>query len=114
MKQLARSFVSYWSDFLDLLFPQLCLACSHSLVGQEALLCTACQATLPRAREDSLLVQQLPYKLAAYPEVCGVEAFLVYRKKGRVQRLLRALKYRNQPEVGVLLGRLFGTRTTSS
>lgn len=114
MKQLISGFFSYWSDFLDLLFPRLCVACTRLLVGQEQHLCTSCQATLPRASDDSLLSTQLPYKLAAYPEVCGVDAYLVYRKKGRVQRLLHALKYKKQPEAGMLLGRLYGQELLAS
>ena len=35
-------------------------------------------------------------------------AFLRFSKKGKSQRLLHLLKYRNKPEIGEELGRLFG------
>jgi ComF family protein len=35
-------------------------------------------------------------------------AFLRFSKKGKSQKLLHQLKYRNMPEIGVEMGRLFG------
>lgn len=96
--------MTYWHDFVDLLFPRCCEACENALVGSEAILCTDCRATLPRMEIDSALKQYLQTRFIAYQQVQSVHAFLVFTKKGKVQTLLHALKYKVRPEVGVLLG----------
>jgi ComF family protein len=95
---------TYWYDFVDLLFPRCCEACEKALVGSEVILCTNCRATLPRMQTDSALKMSLQSKFIGYPEVKGVYAFLIFTKKGKVQTLLHALKYKGRPEIGVLLG----------
>jgi len=95
---------TYWHDFVDLLFPRCCEACEKALVGSEVILCTDCRATLPRMDSDSALKDSLQTKFVGYRQVKGVYAFLIFTKKGKVQTLLHALKYKSRPEVGVLLG----------
>ncbi|MFN3939627.1 MAG: ComF family protein, partial [Chitinophagales bacterium] len=40
--------------------------------------------------------------------ITGATAMYHFNKSARIQRLLHALKYRNKPEVGTLLGQLIG------
>lgn len=95
---------TYWYDFVDLLFPRCCEACDIALVGSETILCTNCRATLPRMSTDSAQKDSLQTKFSGYSQVKGVYSFLIFTKKGKVQALLHALKYKGRPEVGVLLG----------
>ncbi len=97
---------TYWHDFVDLLFPRCCEACEKALVGSEATLCTDCRATLPRMETDSALKASLQTKFIGYSQVKAVYAFLIFTKKGKVQQLLHALKYKGRSEVGVLLGKM--------
>jgi ComF family protein len=41
--------------------------------------------------------------------VSNVITYLKFAKKSKVQKLIHELKYRNKPEVGVFLGKLYGT-----
>ncbi len=97
---------TYWNDFVDLLFPRCCEACEEALVGNEYLICTQCQVTLPRVESDSGAKAAVMEKFVGYKEVKGVVSFLAFTKKGKVQNLLHALKYQNKPEVGVFLGKM--------
>ncbi len=97
---------TYWDDFVDLLFPRCCEACEGALVGNEYLICTQCQVTLPRVESDSGAKAAVAAKFVGYREAKGVVSFLAFTKKGKVQNLLHALKYKNKPEVGVLLGKM--------
>lgn len=97
---------TYWIDFVDLLFPRCCEACEEALVGNEYLVCTQCQITLPRVESDSGVKTAVAGKFVGYQEVKSVVSFLAFSKKGKVQNLLHALKYKNKPEVGVLLGKM--------
>lgn len=82
----------------------------EGLVGNEHLICTGCQVTLPRVESGS--GAKAAAKFVGYSEVKGVVSFLAFTKKGSVQNLLHALKYRSKPGVGVLLGKLMAQEIT--
>ncbi|GGF28079.1 ComF family protein [Echinicola rosea] len=100
---------TFFNDFLALVFPQTCAVCRSSLFDFEELICRSCQVQLPfttyHQRPDN---NDLALKVMGLTRVGRVMAFLRYSKKGVSQRLLHQLKYRNQPEMGVLLGKMYG------
>ena len=102
------SIKTFWTDFVDLIFPRCCEACDKSLVGNEESICTVCRISLPRIEKDSIHTESLKYKFVNIPEVLSTHSFLLFTKKGKVQKLLHALKYKGNQEVGVLLGSMFG------
>lgn len=99
----------FWKDFLDLIFPRNCPLCKQALFDFEPCLCTVCQGMLPRANFHLRpLDNELTSKLQGLIPVQRVMAFLRFTKKGKSQALLHLLKYRNKPEIGEELGRLYG------
>jgi ComF family protein len=96
----------YFSNFLDLIFPRPCLGCGTSLLSQENQICISCLVNLPKNNlmegneTDKRFWGKLPVQHSF--------SFLLYNRKGLVQKLIHQLKYRNQPDLGVLLGKLFG------
>jgi ComF family protein len=102
------NFFSIWNDFVDLIFPRCCEACDHSLIGNEQIICTACRIAMPRVTTDSIFTNTLIEKFAHMPEVRGASSFLLFSKKGNVQKLLHALKYKGRKEIGAELGFMFG------
>jgi ComF family protein len=99
---------SLWFDFTDLIFPRCCEACDKGLVGNEEIICTSCRIALPRMDQDSISSDLIRQKFMGVHEVTATHAFLLFTKKGKVQKLLHALKYKGKSEVGVLLGFMFG------
>ncbi|RRB04953.1 ComF family protein [Larkinella rosea] len=77
--------------------------------SQEELVCTTCRLQLPETgqhRGEALVSGQI--KFAGKIPVEFVYAYLYFNKKGKTQKLIHALKYRGQKEVGSLLGRWYG------
>lgn len=105
---------SVWLDFVDLIFPRCCAACDKGLIGNEAIICTACRIALPRVEKDSVHDESIRHKFISVHEVMESHAYLLFTKKGKVQKLLHALKYKGQAEVGVLLGFMFGQEMISN
>ena len=97
-----------WNDLLDLFYPNTCCACTTPLVGNEACLCTSCRLSLPRSYSHTIFTPELTNKFAGKVAVSFVYTFLKFEKGGKVQRLLHQLKYKNRPEVGQVVGRLYG------
>ncbi len=99
----------FWKDFLDLIFPRNCPLCKQALFDFEPCLCTVCQGTLPRANFHLRpFDNELTAKLQGLMPVHRVIAFLRFTKRGKSQQLLHLLKYKNKPEIGEELGRLYG------
>lgn len=92
------------TDLLHLFYPRLCLLCENPLVAGETQICLHCLADLPRTRYhqqannpvEQLFTGKIPYRYAS--------AFLRYEKGGAVQRLIHALKYHDNREIGYRLG----------
>jgi ComF family protein len=99
----------FWKDFIDLIFPRNCPVCKQALFDFEPCLCTICQGMLPRANFHlHPFDNELTSKLQGLMPVHRVMAFLRFTKKGKSQALLHLLKYKNKPELGEELGRLYG------
>jgi len=95
-------------DFLSLFFPQVCFACDGNLVHGENEICTACLLDLPKTDFHNNIHNEFHQKLVGRLPVKFVLAQFVFNKRGKVQRLLHHLKYRNQPKIGVTLGKVYG------
>jgi ComF family protein len=96
------------NDFISLFFPSYCFGCNQSLVKGEDTLCTRCLLELPKTYYHLLDENPIKNKLTGRLPLKHALAFLKFRKTGIVQHLLHQLKYNNQPEVGVKLGRNYG------
>jgi ComF family protein len=95
-------------DFISLFYPRYCLACECALVKGEEIICTRCLLEMPKT--DYHLDSNNPFqkKLQGRVDIKHVMALYKFVKESRVQHLLHALKYKNHPEVGVSLGRVYG------
>lgn len=99
----------FLKDFLDLIFPRNCPMCGKSLFDFEPCLCTICQGTLPIANFHLRpFDNELTSKLRGLMPVHRALAFIRFSKKGKSQKLLHLIKYKNYPELGEEMGRLYG------
>lgn len=96
-------------DFLALVFPKTCCVCKRSLFEFENQLCKICIARLP-VTNYHLRPQNndLKNKILGLTKVNLVLSFLRFTKKGISQRILHQLKYKNKPELGNVMGRMYG------
>jgi ComF family protein len=99
--------MSIINDFLSLIYPSRCEACSDVLFRHERFLCNYCKLNLPRSdfhlRKDNPLSLSLTGRVEhAYATSC-----FVYEKCGRIQRLIHAIKYQNQKELAEYIGTMY-------
>lgn len=104
-----------FEDFLALVFPKTCCLCKRSLFDFENQLCKICIANLPvtnyhlRPQNNELVT-----KIMGLTQPNLVMSFLRFTKKGVSQSLLHQLKYKNKPEIGIELGRIYGSLLLSN
>lgn len=100
--------MKWFKHFLDIIFPHTCEACGDVLLGGENLICINCMIDLPRTNSHIQKLDKVSNRFWGKIPVTDTITFLKFSKKGKVQKLLHALKYRNKPEVGKYLGKIYG------
>jgi ComF family protein len=99
---------NFFKDLLSLIFPTTCCICGKSLFDFENQLCKPCVAKLPLTNYHLFPYQNdLTEKLIGDNSPHQVISFLRFSKKGISQKLLHQLKYKNKPELGRELGRIY-------
>lgn len=101
--------MKWLNHLLDLIYPRSCEACGESLLGDENLICTTCMINLPRTNSHFEKNGSLEKRFWGKVQVKNVYSYLTFSKKGKVQKLLHGIKYRNKPELARELGRLYGS-----
>lgn len=109
-----RTIFKYFSDFAYLFFPEICEACGISLRKNEGIICIKCLYELPRTDfcyfEDNMILHLFAGRL----KLEKATALFSFQKGSRFRKLLHSLKYKNKPEIGVLLGRELGAEMKKS
>jgi predicted amidophosphoribosyltransferase len=95
-------------DFVSLFFPRYCRGCEQGLAKGEDLICTRCMMEMPRSNYHLLTENPFYNKLKGRLPVRFVMSLFHFVKAGSVQSVLHALKYSDQPEIGRLLGNVYG------
>lgn len=99
---------SYISDFIALIFPELCQACGSSLVSGEDVICMSCVYDLPytnfHKQVDNVVARQLWGRI----DMQLVYVLLYFSKGGKVQNMMHQFKYKNMPRIGNRLGEIAG------
>lgn len=95
-------------SFLDLLFPNLCVVCGETLLQNETQICLKCYNDIPRTGyhlERNNKVEKLFW--GKVPIEFGTSYFF-FQKGSVFQKVLHQLKYKNNREIGEVLGRYAG------
>lgn len=95
-------------DFISLFYPRYCRGCLSSLVKGEDLICTQCLLEMPRSYYHLYNDNPFYMKFRGRLPVKHVMTLFKFAKQSRVQQVLHALKYKQQPELGEMLGRIYG------
>jgi len=106
--------MSYFLHFLRLFFPKNCEACGESLLKSEEFLCTQCLYDLPRTnfhKNEDNAVNRLFYGIS---KIKYSTALYFFKKGSKFRTLVHKVKYNNQKELGIELGRMLGRELKSS
>jgi ComF family protein len=96
------------NDFLSLIYPRRCEACANGLYGHEAFICNYCKLNLPKSNFHLQTQSELSMVLAGRVPVQVAGSYYLYEKSGKIQKLLHAIKYEDQKELGEYIGSLYG------
>ncbi len=109
-----RKILQYFEDFWFLFYPNVCEACGASLSRNESVLCVKCLYDLPRTDFSLDLENPIVQLFTGRIKIEKATALFTFQKGSRFRKLLHGLKYRNKPEIGVLLGKELGAEMMKS
>jgi len=98
----------YFQGLVSMMYPRECAACGSVLYFNECVLCLKCYIDLPRTgfhEHDDNEVSRLFWGRI---RVRNATSFIIFNKDSRYRRIVHELKYNNQQQVGLEMGRLFG------
>jgi len=98
----------YFGKMLMLIFPRICQACGEHLVKTEANFCKSCLLSFPYTDYHLDPENKLAKQFWGSVKVESAVAFLFFNAASKVQNMMHQLKYNNQPQVGIALGKLYG------
>lgn len=102
------------NTLVGLIFPNLCVGCNGVLLAAEQHICTHCIENFPETKFHTLPENQLEKAFWGRVKLKQAFSFLIFRKQGIVQKILHELKYSNNPELGIMLGQLYGSKLKES
>jgi ComF family protein len=101
--------MSLLDDFISLIYPNICAACGNSLFKHEEVLCNFCEFHLPQTNfhmEEENPVSAIFWGRA---NIVSAAAYYHFNKGSKVQRLIHLLKYKGRRDIGIYLGRQYGS-----
>lgn len=104
----------FLKNIYELFYPELCLCCNKALTLNETVICINCRHDLPLTNftnESDNLVEKTFYGRI---KIEAATTLFYFFKKGNIQHLIHALKYKNQQQVGTLLGDWLGYEIVES
>lgn len=103
-----------WSGFTHLLYPELCVACGAELPLAATCFCLRCQIRLSPSDmhlvQDNEFIERLWGRLPLYS---GASAYY-FSRNSPIRMAIHHLKYKNKPDIGLMIGRAFGRKLRES
>ena len=102
------------NDLRVIFFPDSCCCCGSTLLSSENQICTECNLGLPFTDFSSIKDNPVEKIFWGRVQIESATALLTFSKKGSVQRILHSIKYKDNKELGVYMGRQLGTALAES
>ena len=93
------------TDFINLLFPDLCVVCNENLMRSEQHICMKCLHEIPKTNFHLLADNPIEKRFWGKAPVFRGTSFFFFQKGSPFQKLLHALKYKGNKEIGEILGK---------
>lgn len=90
----------WYTDFLDIFYPNLCLICNESLLRGETLICLHCLHGIPKTNYHLQIDNTVEKRFWGKVPIHRGTSFFFFQKGSPFQKLLHELKYRGNKEIG--------------
>lgn len=96
------------TDFIALLYPQVCIGCGDTLLHSERMICFKCSLELPYTHFESVNENPVERLFWFKTKIEQATSGFFFTKKSRIQKMIHAFKYHGNEEAAVFMGELLG------
>jgi ComF family protein len=114
MKKIKQGFHFFFEGLLSLFFPNLCVGCAEEIVQHNQHFCFPCQLKTKKTKMHLTTENEFTQRLTGKVPFKTAAAMYFFKKATPIQRALHQLKYKNQPQIGVKLGKEYGSELIKS
>ena len=97
--------MSFLTNFIDLLYPNLCLVCSENLQQGESHLCLQCLHNIPKTNYHLHVDNAVEKLFWGKVPVERSTAYFFFQKGSPFQKVMHSLKYDNNTAIGEYIGK---------
>lgn len=101
------------SALLDMLFPRICPVCDTVLTSHEKHICTRCLIDIPITRFHTEKFNPMEQLFAGKILIERASGFFFYEKGNPYANIIHDIKYRNQPQLGRFVARIYAKQLAS-
>jgi ComF family protein len=94
-----------FSDFFNLLYPDLCVVCDENLSRNEHFVCLNCLHNIPKTNFHLIQNNLIEKRFWGKVHTHRCTSFFYFHKGSPFQKILHSLKYKNNKELGQVLGK---------
>jgi len=98
-------FTSLFDDFISLIYPKICLGCNNPLLKHEQCICSICQFHITKTNHFKTKDNNLQKLFWGKIQLNHAAALYEFVKDSPLQKMIHALKYEENKEVGIYLGK---------
>lgn len=104
----------FFEDFINLLYPRVCVVCNNNLFRHEELICTKCQYEIPKTNFHFISDNPISRIFWGRVNIKNATSYYFFDSGSRFHVLIHKMKYRGQKEIGYELGMIFGNELKHS
>jgi len=97
--------INPFDDFINLLFPDLCILCGRALQKNEHQLCLSCLHDIPKTNYHLIEGNPIEKRFWGKVPIFRATSYFFFQKGSSFQKLLHILKYKGNKEIGEILGK---------
>lgn len=102
-----------FNGFIDTLFPRICPVCNNVLLSHEKHICTKCRIDIPITRYHMQEFNAMEQLFAGKTPIEKAVGYFFYEKGNPYSNILHNIKYRNNPQLGQYVAKLFAQELLS-
>jgi ComF family protein len=107
-------FYTLLTDFIALLYPEICIGCSNALMHNDEMICFECAVEMPithfEKQKDNPVERLFWYKI----KIEAAASIYFFSKKSRMQKMIHSFKYKGNENAAIFLGKQLGKSLAKS
>ncbi|WMX14942.1 MULTISPECIES: ComF family protein [unclassified Aureispira] len=96
-------------SLVNLFYPRLCFACQKNLISEQTSICIHCNYKLTPTNYHCTSPNPVLERFWGRVELVHATTAYSFSKGGILQHLIHQLKYENKPQIGIELGKMYGS-----